>query len=491
MNIQNTHTIRRELKNMLTGFMIDTHYSFMIDATGKVISNYDAYHEVLEKIAEAKQSEDPDGSNGFEFSYSPEDILRFCYYGSNEKLKTCTGFFLTDKCVENILELSTSHMKGFSKREVYKMNPFFQNIQIQRANFKNLRVRYFPLMRGMIIPYKPSTICKYLSVPNYAVVMDDMLFPSMYHCGDTNTGYHLSPPIIEANKNAIKKAKGNVMVFGLDFCYYPYMIGRKENVQSITVIEGDEEILGYVKKYILPQMGTKIRNKIRLIHAIPYEYLKSARKEDMEQFDFLYINDHDAVDSGNINYLKYKIEIFQYPKLRGNHMFRSEESIIEFLVSYIFRKTMKDVFMEEFELEDEREHFLPSISIDDFKKVNSLESQVHSSGFIGQDFKRFSSFLKGKLEEYPFRRASDIERFYSMDNQKKLIGQFVKESVLGYQHMERRSNDIENGRKNKQNINLGSSLPSASSLHLTDRRNKNLSKKTQLGFGSIGFKRLS
>ena len=489
MNIQNTHAIKRELKNMLTGFMIDTHYSFMIDTTGEVISTYDTYHEVLVKIAEAKQSSDPEESNTFEISYSPEDILRFCYYGSNEKLKTCTGFFLTDECVENILALATNHMKGFSKREVYQRNPFFQKIQIQRANFKKLKVRYFPLMNGMIIPYKPSTICKYLSVPNYAVIMDDMLFPSMYHQGDTRAGYHLSPPIIEAHKNAIKKAKGNVLVFGLDFCYYPYMIGRKENVQSITVVEEDEEIFGYVKKYILPQMESGIRDKIRLVHSIPYEYLKSAKKEEMEQFDFIYINDYDAVDSGNVNYLKYKMEIFQYPKLRVNHMFRSEESIVEFLITYIFKKTMKESFMEEFELEDEKEQFLPSLSIDDFKKLNSLASKVHSSGFIGQDFKRFSSFLKGKLEEYPFRRASDIERFYSMENQKKLIGQFAKESILGYHQMEQR--DKEKEKRKEKFTSLRSSISSDSHLNLADRRNKNLSKKTSLGFGSIGFKRLS
>lgn len=47
----------------------------------------------------------------------------------------------------------------------------------------------------------------------------------------------ITPNEIETMKEAVDKAFGNVLTFGLGLGYYAYMVSEKVNVESITVVE--------------------------------------------------------------------------------------------------------------------------------------------------------------------------------------------------------------------------------------------------------------
>jgi hypothetical protein len=79
--------------------------------------------------------------------------------------------------------------------------------------------------------------------------------------------------------DAYKNAKGNVLVGGLGLGMYAFMIAKKKEVTSITVIEKEKDII-------------KLRNlkhpKIKVIHDDIWKFIRKTKKK----FDYAYIDIH-------------------------------------------------------------------------------------------------------------------------------------------------------------------------------------------------------
>ena len=58
----------------------------------------------------------------------------------------------------------------------------------------------------------------------------------------------ITPNEIETMKKSISEATGNVLTYGLGLGYYAYMVSMKENVESVTIVEKDKEIIDLFKK---------------------------------------------------------------------------------------------------------------------------------------------------------------------------------------------------------------------------------------------------
>lgn len=92
---------------------------------------------------------------------------------------------------------------------------------------------------------------------------------------------------------AIERSYGKVVTFGLGLGYYPFMCSIKDEVESITIIEFDENIIKLFNKYLLPLFPKK--EKIKIIHADAFEYLKENNINEL--FDFAYMDIwHDGED---------------------------------------------------------------------------------------------------------------------------------------------------------------------------------------------------
>ena len=67
----------------------------------------------------------------------------------------------------------------------------------------------------------------------------------------------ITPHEINTMKEAVNKAYGNVITFGLGLGYFAYMCSIKDNVNSVTIIEKDKNIIELFNKHILPQFKHK------------------------------------------------------------------------------------------------------------------------------------------------------------------------------------------------------------------------------------------
>ena len=120
----------------------------------------------------------------------------------------------------------------------------------------------------------------------------------------------ITPNEIETMKEAVDGAIGNVLAFGLGLGYYAYMVSEKENVENVTVVEINEDVIKLFNKYILPQF--KHAEKIKIIKADAFEYAKNYITPG--KFDYVFTDLWHDVSDGMDMYLKMKTFEKQSPK---------------------------------------------------------------------------------------------------------------------------------------------------------------------------------
>lgn len=97
----------------------------------------------------------------------------------------------------------------------------------------------------------------------------------------------------------IDNANGKVLTFGLGIGYYPYMCLLKDNVESITIVEVNQDIIDMFNKYILPQFKTD--KKIEIIKGDMYNYYN---RDFMSNFDYIFVDTWDSNCDGLEHYKK-------------------------------------------------------------------------------------------------------------------------------------------------------------------------------------------
>ena len=104
---------------------------------------------------------------------------------------------------------------------------------------------------------------------------------------------NITPNEINTMSCASKKARGDVIIFGLGLGYFPYIISLKNEVKFITIIEKDSHIIDIFNKYLLPQFEQK--SKIKIINCDAYNIIKSPLNYDFAFVD-LWHNPDDGIE---------------------------------------------------------------------------------------------------------------------------------------------------------------------------------------------------
>ena len=147
-----------------------------------------------------------------------------------------------------------------------------------------------------------------------------------------NIWMSLNPNEIETMKPYINKARGNVLVLGLGMGYVPFMISLKNCVQSVTIIEKDQEIINLFNELIYPHFPNK--EKIKIIRGDAIEYASKSEKEGT--YDYIFADLWHDPDDGLPLFVKLKktnrniacwLEVSLYALLRRCMITLIEETI--------------------------------------------------------------------------------------------------------------------------------------------------------------------
>ncbi len=181
----------------------------------------------------------------------------------------------------------------------YKDNYYRNHISPKEYKDKKYQLTYLKMNPYQCFPYKDILIDE-----NYVEVSQigyfDTSFKYLAVIKDDVVWMSTDPNEINTMEESIKKAKGNVLAFGLGLGYFPIMCASKKEVTSVTIVEKDPEIIKIFKKHILPLFEYKEK-----IHIIEDDAFRNARG-DLSRYDYLFIDIWHNPEDGLPMYLKFK-----------------------------------------------------------------------------------------------------------------------------------------------------------------------------------------
>ena len=206
-----------------------------------------------------------------------------------------------------ILDYLTPSVRILNK-DKYENNPYYKNIKLENIKDGNWEIR--------IEEYKPyqAVICDdmiikddFTEIPPLGFFTESFSFPAILENG--NEWMTLTPVDLDTCDDAIAKAHGKVVTFGLGLGYYAYMAAQKDEVESVTVVELSSEVINLFNKHILPKMSNA--HKIKIVNADAFEYAEKVMPS--EDFDLAFVDTWRDASDGAPMYEKMRA-LEQYSK---------------------------------------------------------------------------------------------------------------------------------------------------------------------------------
>ena len=179
----------------------------------------------------------------------------------------------------------------------YKNNPYVKKIKLDKVivdknhKFENLNYNSFECFL-----YKNIEIGNdYLEHYKLGYFNDKYSYITLLE--DESIWMLITPHEINTMKEAVDKAYGKVITFGLGLGYYAYMCSLKENVESVTIIEKDKKTIELFKEFILPQFKNK--EKIIIINDDAIKYC-----ENKIDYDYGFVDIYKDEQDGLVLYIK-------------------------------------------------------------------------------------------------------------------------------------------------------------------------------------------
>lgn len=178
-------------------------------------------------------------------------------------------------------------------------NPYYKNIKLEDVKYKNISYSNLVIKarRGLEMSYAKFHGTHLESYVDMGYFDRSVNIPILKENGDI----WMSPTIAEQRsmQEDIDKATGKVLTFGLGIGYYSYMCLIKENVESVTIVEFNPDVIALFKKYILPQFPQD--KKIEIIEGNMYDYYNVAF---LSKFDYIFVDVWKDNDDGLEHYRK-------------------------------------------------------------------------------------------------------------------------------------------------------------------------------------------
>ena len=218
----------------------------------------------------------------------------------------------------------------------YRQNPYYKNVRIE-----NIKDGDWELRLESYEPYR-AVVCDDMIVRDglYEVIplgffTERFDFPAVLECG--NEWMTLTPVDLDTCEEAIAAAHGKVVTFGLGLGYYAYMVARKEEVESITVIEKSPDVIRLFKKHIFPYFENK--EKVRIINADAFEY--AGKEMPAEGYDYAFVDTWRDASDGAPMYERMRALEHLSPRTEFSYWIR--EFIVSRIRSERFARMLEDI----------------------------------------------------------------------------------------------------------------------------------------------------
>ena len=201
-----------------------------------------------------------------------------------------------DSQLENdrkIWESYAPHMIHYLDEKLFTSNPYYTAVRINNGK----KLGEWELREDTLAPFSAFVCNDPLVYPDGRVIPQigffDTEFKYLSVLQNGREWMTLMPNELVTQRIPIEKAKGRVATYGLGLGYFAFMCARKENVESVTIVERDESVIQLFRELLLPSFENP--EKINIVCADAYEF---AEKEAPKQkFDYVFADIwHDPSD---------------------------------------------------------------------------------------------------------------------------------------------------------------------------------------------------
>lgn len=267
MRIEHTRAMALEMQKLYNGSIMTASMSYAVPELVPFLEMSEANNKEMRAHIErlSKENDIPEAA-----------IYALGYLRLRENILRQTDPFaysaLTSIPKEVRDQLIVTDAKKFVPKEFLE-NPYLKNIKIPEVSCGGIFTKkvHFAEFEPFTFrePYQCGDCLTLLVTP---VGYMDGRYDYMCLCDETGKPWmSITPNETETMAMPIRHAKGKVLTLGLGFGYFAYMAARKDDVQSVTVIEKDPKIIEFFKTYLLPQM--EYRDKIEIIESDAFDFL--------------------------------------------------------------------------------------------------------------------------------------------------------------------------------------------------------------------------
>lgn len=112
--------------------------------------------------------------------------------------------------------------------------------------------------------------------PQIGYFSEPYSYPAVYQ--NDRLWMSLAPNEINTSRSPISRAHGKVYTFGLGLGYYAFHVSNKSEVESVTIVERDREVIRLFEETLLPQFPHG--EKIRIVQADAFDVLEEGFEAD-------------------------------------------------------------------------------------------------------------------------------------------------------------------------------------------------------------------
>lgn len=202
-------------------------------------------------------------------------------------------------------------------------NEYFKNILIKKIHFQKFNLDFKTYFAFQPFIYDDISVdnTDFKEIIKIGYFEKKISYPILNE--NNITWMSLIPHEILTMRSPISKCKGNVLVLGLGMGYFAFMVSLKKDVNSITIIENNKDLINFFMNHLLPQFKNK--NKINIIYGDALLYLNNKNLN----YHYVFLDTYHNAFDGIKHYLKIK----QFENLYPNTIFLYwiEETLISLL----------------------------------------------------------------------------------------------------------------------------------------------------------------
>lgn len=188
-------------------------------------------------------------------------------------------------------------------------NPYYRDIKLDSVCSDTVRYENATIKKRTLIPMNfHEPIGKYLfHYHPIGYFETDIDLPVLK---EGSSKVWMSPAIseIESMGDGIEKGHGKCMTMGLGIGVLTYLWLLKDDVESVTVVELNQDVIDLFEKYIRPQFKTN--KKLEIIHGNAFDYYN---EEFLNNFDYVYVDFWESTEDGLEFYTKLMEKNVDFP----------------------------------------------------------------------------------------------------------------------------------------------------------------------------------